>query len=233
MKNEIVNMETKAIASFQRAIENALVCVTSREPLEFTVNGCENLHAYREELFDLRDAALEECALLIQDREANRGKIKVLTSQLLHARGDIFLDKDDSHPRRPNLCVLEDGKCRFRQDDTLREALEDYVGEQLEAINLMLDVLRPEQPISDFPFRFTGNRMEFIRFVRALFITDKIVPEGGVKMIHCVRYLMILFHVPEGRNLSNSIYRLECTGNQLRFFDNFRRDLEKQVLAGR
>ncbi len=55
--------------------------------------------------------------------------------------------------------------------------------------------------------------MEFIRFVRALFITDKIVPEG--------------------RNLSNVIYRLVCTDNQLRFFDNFRRDLEKQILAGK
>ena len=233
MKNEIVNMETKAIASFQRAIENALVCVTSREPLEFSVNGCENLHAYREELFDLRNAALEECAFLIQDREAHRGKIKVLTSQLLHARGDIFLDKDDSHPRRPNLCVLEDGKCRRRQDDDLREALEDYVSEQLESIDLVLEVLRPEEPDPDFPFRFTGGRMEFIRFVRGLFITDKIVPVGGAKMIHCVRYLLRLFHVPEGRNLSNAIYRMVCTGNQLRFFDNFRRDLEKQVLAGK
>ena len=157
----------------------------------------------------------------------------MLEVHLKHIRNHIFLDKEDSHPRRPNLYVEEDGRRLPVQDDALREALEDYIGEQLESINLMLEVLRPEQPISDFPFRFTGNRMEFIRFVRALFITDKIVPEGGVKMIHCVRYLMILFHVPEGRNLSNVIYRLVCTDNQLRFFDNFRRDLEKQILAGK
>ena len=166
-------MEKNAMNLYLRALKNTQICVTGRAPLTFTVNGCETLQAYREQLFDEVAAALEYCILLTQDRVANAGKIR------------------------------------------------------------MLEVLRPEQPISDFPFRFTGNRMEFIRFVRALFITDKIVPEGGVKMIHCVRYLMILFHVPEGRNLSNVIYRLVCTDNQLRFFDNFRRDLEKQILAGK
>ena len=191
------------------------------------------MQAYREQLFDEVAAALEYCIILTQDRVANAGKIRMLEVHLKHIRNHIFLDKEDSHPRRPNLYVEEDGRRLPVQDDALREALEDYIGEQLESINLMLEVLRPEQPISDFPFRFTGNRMEFIRFVRALFITNKIVPEGGVKMIHCVRYLMILFHVPEGRNLSNVIYRLVCTDNQLRFFDNFRRDLEKQILAGK
>ena len=204
-------MEKNAMNLYLRALKNTQICVTGRTPLTFTVNGCETLQAYREQLFDEVAAALE----------------------LKHIRNHIFLDKEDSHPRRPNLYVEEDGRRLPVQDDALREALEDYIGEQLESINLMLEVLRPEQPISDFPFRFTGNRMEFIRFVRALFITDKIVPEGGVKMIHCVRYLMILFHVPEGRNLSNVIYRLVCTDNQLRFFDNFRRDLEKQILAGK
>ena len=226
-------MEKDAINLYLRALKNTQICVTGRAPLTFTVNGCETLQAYREQLFDEVAAALEYCILLTQDRVANAGKIRMLEVHLKHIRNHIFLDKEDSHPRRPNLYVEEGGRRLLVQDDALREALEDYIGEQLESINLMLEVLRPEQPISDFPFRFTGNRMEFIRFVRALFITDKIVPEGGVKMIHCVRYLMILFHVPEGRNLSNVIYRLVCTDNQLRFFDNFRRDLEKQILAGK
>ena len=226
-------MEKDAINLYLRALKNTQICVTGRAPLAFTVNGCATLQAYRDQLFDEVAAALEYCIVLTQDRVANAGKIRMLEVHLKHIRNHIFLDKEDSHPRRPNLYVEEGGRRLPVQDDALREALEDYIGEQLESINLMLDVLRPEQPISDFPFRFTGNRMEFIRFVRALFITDKIVPEGGVKMIHCVRYLMILFHVPEGRNLSNVIYRLVCTDNQLRFFDNFRRDLEKQILAGK
>ena len=226
-------MEKDAINLYLRALKNTQICVTGRAPLAFTVNGCATLQAYRDQLFDEVAAALEYCIVLTQDRVANAGKIRMLEVHLKHIRNHIFLDKDDSHPRRPNLYVEENGQRLRWQDDALREALEDYIGEQLESINLMLEVLRPEPPISDFPFRFTGGRMEFVRFVRALFITDKIVPEGGVKMIHCVRYLLQLFHVPEGRNLSNVIYRLECTGNQLRFFDNFRRDLEKQILAGK
>ena len=131
------------------------------------------------------------------------------------------------------------------QDEPLRLALEDYIVEQQESLDLVSGVLLPEEAESDFPFRFVGERTEFVRFVRALFITDRIVPVGGAKMLHCVRHLMRLLHVPEvrhlmrllhvpeGNNLSNVINKLVCTDNQLRFFDKFRRDLEKQILSGR
>ncbi len=119
------------------------------------------------------------------------------------------------------------------QDEPLRLALEDYIVEQQESLDLVSGVLLPEEAESDFPFRFGGERTEFVRFVRALFITDRIVPVGGAKMLHCVRHLMRLLHVPEGNNLSNVINKLVCTDNQLRFFDKFRRDLEKQILSGR
>ena len=109
----------------------------------------------------------------------------------------------------------------------------DYIVEQQESLDLVSGVLLPEEAESDFPFRFVGERTEFVRFVRALFITDRIVPVGGAKMLHCVRHLMRLLHVPEGNNLSNVINKLVCTDNQLRFFDKFRRDLEKQILSGR
>ena len=109
------------------------------------------------------------------------------------------------------------------QDEPLRLALEDYIVEQQESLDLVSGVLLPEEAESDFPFRFVGERTEFVRFVRALFI----------KMLHCVRHLMRLLHVPEGNNLSNVINKLVCTDNRLRFFDKFRRDLEKQILSGR
>ena len=98
--------------------------------------------------------------------------------------------------------------------------------EQQESLDLVSGVLLPEEAESDFSFRFVGERTEFVRFVRALFITDRIVPVGGA-------HLMRLLHVPEGNNLSNVINKLVCTDNQLRFFDKFRRDLEKQILSGR
>ena len=102
------------------------------------------------------------------------------------------------------------------QDEPLRLALEDYIVEQQESLDLVSGVLLPEEAESDFPFRFVGERTEFVRFV-----------------LHCVRHLMRLLHVPEGNNLSNVINKLVCTDNQLRFFDKFRRDLEKQILSGR
>ena len=78
------------------------------------------------------------------------------------------------------------------QDEPLRLALEDYIVEQQESLDLVSGVLLPEEAESDFPFRFVGERTEFVRFVRALFITDRIVPVGGAKMLHCVRHLMRL-----------------------------------------
>ena len=107
------------------------------------------------------------------------------------------------------------------------------MAEQLASVELVLEVLSPEQPESDFPFRFTGSRTELVRFIRAMFLTGRIEPVGGARMLHCVRHLLRLFHVPEGRNLSNVIDKLTMTERQLRFFDAFRSDLEKQILSGK
>ena len=128
----------------------------------------------------------------------------------------------------------------FGQDPALRQALEPYLAEQIASLELVRDVLAEKLPESDFPFRFTGSpfrftgsRSELVRFVRALFITGRIVPVGGAKMLRCVRHLLWLLHVPEGPNLSNVINKLTLTERQLRFFDDFRNDLEKQILSGK
>ena len=79
---------------YLRALKNTQICVTGRAPLTFTVNGCETLQAYREQLFDEVAAALEYCILLTQDRVANAGKIRMLEVHLKHIRNHIFLDKE-------------------------------------------------------------------------------------------------------------------------------------------
>ena len=91
---------------YLRALKNTQICVTGRAPLTFTVNGCETLQAYREQLFDEVAAALEYCILLTQDRVANAGKIRMLEVHLKHIRNHIFLDKEQ-RPRRPRLYVGE------------------------------------------------------------------------------------------------------------------------------
>ena len=126
-----------------------------------------------------------------------------------------------------------EGKKSSGQDPALRQALEPYIAEQIASLELVRDVLAEKLPESDFPFRFTGSRYELVRFVRAFFLTGKIVPVGGAKMLHCVRHLLWLLHVPEGPNLSNVINKLTLTERQLRFFDDFRDDLEKQILSGK
>ena len=115
----------------------------------------------------------------------------------------------------------------------MRQALEPYIAEQIASLELVRDVLAERLPESDFPFRFTGSRSELVRFVRAFSLTGKIVPIGGAKMLHCFRHLLWLLHVPEGPNLSNVINKLTLTERQLRFFDDFRNDLEKQILSGK
>ena len=126
-----------------------------------------------------------------------------------------------------------EGKKIFGQDPALRQALEPYIAEQIASLELVRDVLAEKLPESDFPFRFTGSRSELVRFVRAFSLTGKIVPIGGAKMLHCFRHLLWLLHVPEGPNLSNVINKLTLTERQLRFFDDFRNDLEKQILSGK
>ena len=126
-----------------------------------------------------------------------------------------------------------EGKKIFGQDPALRQALEPYLAEQIASLELVRDVLAEKLPESDFPFRFTGSRSELVRFVRAFSLTGKIVPIGGAKMLHCFRHLLWLLHVPEGPNLSNVINKLTMTERQLRFFDDFRNDLEKQILSGK
>ena len=125
------------------------------------------------------------------------------------------------------------GKKIFGQDPALRQALEPYIAEQIASLELVRDVLAEKLPESDFPFRFTGSRSELVRFVRAFFLTGKIVPVGGAKMLRCVRHLLWLLHVPEGPNLSNVINKLTMTEHQLSFFDQFRTLLEKSILSGR
>ena len=49
---------------YLRALKNTQICVTGRAPLTFTVNGCETLQAYREQLFDEVAAALEYCMVV-------------------------------------------------------------------------------------------------------------------------------------------------------------------------
>ena len=126
-----------------------------------------------------------------------------------------------------------EGKKIFGQDPALRQALEPYLAEQIASLELVRDVLAEKLPESDFPFRFTGSRSELVRFVRAFSLTGKIVPIGGAKMLHCVRHLLWLLHVPEGPNLSNVINKLTMTEHQLSFFDQFRTLLEKSILSGR
>ena len=221
-------MEKQSMQLYLGDLKNTRVHVTSRDPLSFTVNGCSGLQAYREQLFEQQFAALEYCAHLVQDREVHAGW------RCCGASATPSSWTRSNAPAVPVFMSVRVGKkMSVCQDEPLRLALEDYIVEQQESLDLVSGVLLPEEAESDFPFRFVGERTEFVRFVRALFITDRIVPVGGAKMLHCVRHLMRLLHVPEGNNLSNVINKLVCTDNQLRFFDKFRRDLEKQILSGR
>ena len=103
----------------------------------------------------------------------------------------------------------------------------------MESVAQTLGVLSPEPADSDFPFRFTGDRTELVRLIRALFVTGRIEPIGGARMLHCVRHFLRLLHVPEGPNLSNVINKLTLTERQLQFLDRFRADLERALLSGK
>ena len=97
---------------YLRALKNTQICVTGRAPLTFTVNGCETLQAYREQLFDEVAAALEYCILLTQDRVANAGKIRMLEVHLKHIRNHIFLDKEGQggQPSPPSQSLRGGGR---------------------------------------------------------------------------------------------------------------------------
>ncbi len=102
-------MEKESIYAYLRALKNTRVLVTGRSPLTLSVNGCADLDEFQEQLFDQQFAALEYCAGLVQAREDNAGRIKILLATLRGIRNTILLDKD-GRPRRPLLRMEEGGE---------------------------------------------------------------------------------------------------------------------------
>ena len=63
-------MEQNPIKTYLQFMQNTLVRVTGRNPLAFTVNGCEDIHQFRQRLLDLQfDFAAAARPLLDPGRE--------------------------------------------------------------------------------------------------------------------------------------------------------------------
>ena len=225
-------MEKESMKAYLCAMKNTRVRVAGRNPLTFTVNGCEDLQEFRERLFNAQFDALGYCAGVLDGGAANAGTIRVLRAMLKGVRDTILLDKQ-GRPHRPLLHVEEGGEKNLRARPRLAAGLRALPRRANRIAGTGAGRVGGKLPESDFPFRFTGSRSELVRFVRALFITGRIVPVGGAKMLRCVRHLLWLLHVPEGPNLSNVINKLTMTEHQLSFFDQFRTLLEKSIFSGR
>ena len=98
-------MEKESMKAYLCAMKNMRVRVTGRNPLTFTVNGCEDLQEFRERLFNAQFDALGYCAGVLDGGAANAGTIRVLRAMLKGVRNTILLDKQGRPHRR---------RCAFR-----------------------------------------------------------------------------------------------------------------------
>ena len=106
-------MEKESMKAYLCAMKNTRVRVTGRNPLTFTVNGCEDLQEFRERLFNAQFDALGYCAGVLDGGAANAGTIRVLRAMLKGVRNTILLDKQ-GRPHRPLLHVEEGGEKNLR-----------------------------------------------------------------------------------------------------------------------
>ena len=106
-------MEKESMKAYLCAMKNTRVRVTGRNPLTFTVNGCEDLQEFRERLFNAQFDALGYCAGVLDGGAANAGTIRVLRAMLKGVRDTILLDKQ-GRPHRPLLHVEEGGEKNLR-----------------------------------------------------------------------------------------------------------------------
>ena len=225
-------MERQMIENYLNAVKNTRVRVTGRSPLQFSVNDCSGLQAFREQLYALQHRAMDYCKEILYSGEDTEGESRIIRMLLIEIHNTFQIN--GNRVTRYRVLVEENGQESMYQDRELNQALKEYFREQYASISLLLEFLSPLPPaIADFPFRFEGSRMEFVRFVRALFVCEKIIPiRSNARMIHSIRYLMQLLHVDEGCNLSNTLNKAVLTTNQLRFFENFLAELDKRLLQG-
>ena len=98
-------------------MKNTRVRVTGRNPLTFTVNGCEDLQEFRERLFNAQFDALGYCAGVLDGGAANAGSIRVLRAMLKGIRNTILLDKQGptsrAVPTAPSSMSRREGKKIF------------------------------------------------------------------------------------------------------------------------
>ena len=102
-------MKQQPLRNYLQFTQNTLVRVTGRNPLAFTVNGCEDIHQFRQRLLDLQfDFAAAARPLLDPGRE-DPAALRCLRLQL-QALKPFFRFDEEGRPSRPAIAVEERGK---------------------------------------------------------------------------------------------------------------------------
>lgn len=163
------------IENYLNAVKNTRVRVSGRSPLQFTVNDCNGLQTFREQLYALQHQAMDYCKEILYVDEDTEGESRIIRMLLVEIHNTFQIN--GNRVTRYRVLVEENGQESMYQDRELNQALKEYFREQYASVSLLLEFLSPLPPaIADFPFRFEGSRMEFVRFVRALFVCEKSSP---------------------------------------------------------
>ncbi len=102
-------MEQNPIKTYLQFTQNTLVRVTGRNPLAFTVNGCEDIHQFRQRLLDLQLDFTAAVRPLLDPGREDPAALRCLRLQL-QALKPFFRFDEDGQPSRPSLAVEERGK---------------------------------------------------------------------------------------------------------------------------
>ena len=102
-------MEQKPLRDYLQFTQNTLVRVTARNPLAFTVNGCEDIHAFRQRLLDLQIDLAAHLRPLLEPGREHPALLRSVRLQL-RALNPLFRFNADGLPSRPAVAVEERGK---------------------------------------------------------------------------------------------------------------------------
>ncbi len=102
-------MEQKPLRDYLQFTQNTLVRVTARNPLAFTVNGCEDIHAFRQRLLDLQIDLAAHLRPLLEPGREHPALLRSVRLQL-RALKPLFRFDADGQPSRPAIAVEERGK---------------------------------------------------------------------------------------------------------------------------
>ena len=102
-------MEQNPIKTYLQFMQNTLVRVTGRNPLAFTVNGCEDIHQFRQRLLDLQLDFTAAVRPFLDPGREDPAALRCLRLQL-QALKPFFRFDADGQPSRPSLAVEERGK---------------------------------------------------------------------------------------------------------------------------